>query len=120
MSAVLLTLGRMAEIEIVPVPGKVRHDDVEDQADALADAAERLLTLLSAYAAEPKRSMDVIAVFRGLQKASASMAAVAAGMRVQEWVEVSDNPESVAAWDGALAGLRTAEDTYKWVADGWI
>jgi len=118
MSAAALTVGRMAEI--VPVPGRVRHGDVEDQADALADAAGRLAGLLTAYAAEPKRSMDVIAVFRGLSRASAAMAAVAAEMRVQEWVEVSDDPEAVAAWDGALAGLKAAEDTYKWVADGWI
>ncbi len=118
MSAPRFILGRMAEI--VPVPGKVRHGDVEDQADALADAAGRLLSLLTAYAAEPERSMDVIAVCRGLQRASASMAEVAAEMRVQEWVEVSGNPESVAAWDSALAGLKAAEDTYKWVADGWI
>lgn len=106
--------------EIVQVPGRVQGADIEGQADALADAAERMARLLTGFAAEPRRSMDVIAVFRGMSRAAAAMAETAAELRVQEWVEVSDNPESVAAWDGALAGLRTAEDTYKWVADGWI
>jgi hypothetical protein len=65
--------------EITAVPGRVLGSDIEDQADALADGARRLTELLSAFAQEPApRSMDAIAVFRGLSRAAESMAAAAA------------------------------------------
>jgi hypothetical protein len=50
------------------------------------------------------------------------MAAAAAEMRRQEWVVLEDNaePEAVAAWNGALEGLKSAASTFEWVADGWI
>jgi hypothetical protein len=108
--------------EIVPVPGQIRGDDVEDQADELAAAAERLTELLAAFGREPSRSLDAIAVFQGLSRAAGSMEAAAAEMRRQEWVDLEDGaePEAVAAWNGALEGLKSAAGTFKWVADGWI
>ena len=54
--------------EIVAVPGRVIGGDIEGQADALADAAARLAELLAAFSREPRRSMDAIAVFRGLSR----------------------------------------------------
>lgn len=74
--------------EIVPVPGQVQGNDIENQADEFADAAERLTGLLTALAREPSPSLDVIAVFQGLSRAAGSMADVAAELRRQEWVEV--------------------------------
>jgi hypothetical protein len=61
-------------------------------------------------------------VFRGLSRAAGSMAAAAAEMRRQEWVVLEDNaePEAVAAWNGALEGLKSAASTFERVADGWI
>ena len=112
-----------AEAEIPAVPGRVLGSDVEGQADALADAGGRLAALLSAFAKEPgPRSIDAIAVFRGLSRAAESMAAAAAEMRRQEWFDLEDGaePEAVAAWEGALEGLKSAASTFKWVADGWI
>jgi hypothetical protein len=106
--------------EIVPVPGQVQGNDIENQADEFADAAERLTGLLTALAREPSPSLDVIAVFQGLSRAAGSMADVAAELRRQEWVEVGTEPEAVAAWNGALEGLKSAAGTFKWVADGWI
>jgi len=50
--------------ESVAVPGRVRGEDVEDQAVVLADAAARLAELLTALTREPRRSLDAIAVFR--------------------------------------------------------
>jgi hypothetical protein len=102
------------------VPGNVRGGDVEDQADDLAAVAEHLAALLTAFAREPSRSLDVIAVFRGLSRAAGSMETAAAELRGQEWVEVGAEPEAVAAWNGALEGLKSAAGTFGWVADGWI
>ncbi len=50
------------------------------------------------------------------------MAAAAAEMRRQEWpdLEAGAEPEAVAAWEGALEGLKSAASTFEWVADGWI
>ena len=112
-----------AAAEATAVPGRVRGEDVEDQADALADAAARLAELLAAFAQEPApRSMDAIAVFRGLSRAAESMAAAAAEMRRQEWFDLEDGAEAeaISAWNGALEGLRSAAGTFEWVADGWI
>jgi hypothetical protein len=102
------------------VPGRVRGEDVEDQADALADAAARLAELLTALTREPNRSLDAIAVFRALGRGAESMAAVMAELRRQEWFDLDDEAEASAAWAGALEGLRTASSTFEWVADGWI
>jgi len=111
-----------AEAAIVPVPGRVLGSDIEDQADALADGAGRLADLLAAFSQEPRRSMDAIAVFRGLSRAAESMAAAAAELRRQGWFDLEDDaePEAIAAWNGALEGLRSASGTFEWVADGWI
>ena len=112
-----------AEPEITAVPGRVIGSDIEGQADALADDASRLAALLAAFAREPgPRSIDAIAVFRGLSRAAESMAAAAAEMRRQEWpdLEAGAEPEAVAAWEGALEGLKSAASTFEWVADGWI
>ena len=108
--------------EITAVPGRVTGSDIEGQADALADDAARLAELLAAFSQEPRRSMDVIAVFRGLSQAAESMAAAAAELRRQEWfdLEADAEPEAVAAWNGALEGLKSAASTFEWVADGWI
>jgi len=88
----------------------------------MADAAARLADRLAAFAQEPRRSLDAIAVFRGLSRAAESMAAAAAEMRRQEWFDLEDEaePEAVAAWEGALEGLKSAASTFEWVADGWI
>ena len=59
-------------------PGQVRGQDVEDQADMLAAAAARLADLLTAFAQEPQRSMDAMAVFRRLSETAASMESAAA------------------------------------------
>jgi hypothetical protein len=104
-----------------PVPGQVRGQDVEDQADELAAAAGRL----AAFTQEPRRSMDAIAVFKGLSHAAASMETAAAELRRQEWFDLGDDAEpeavvAVVAWEGALEGLRSAASTFEWVADGWI
>lgn len=118
MSVGRLTVGRMTEN--VPVPGLVQGTDIEHQADDLADAAEHLEGLLAAFAREPSRSLEPIAVFLALARAAGSMADVAAELRRQEWVEVGTEPESMKAWDDALVGLKSAAGTFKWVADGWI
>ena len=104
------------------VPGQVRGQDVEDQADALAAAAARLGELLTAFTQEPRRSMDAIAVFSRLSETAASMAAAAAELRRQEWFDLEDeaDPEAAAAWKAALDGLRSAAGTFEWVATGWI
>jgi hypothetical protein len=111
-----------AKPEVTAVPGRVLGSDIEGHADALADDAERLAALLAAFAREPApRSMDAIAVFRGLSRAAGSMAAVAAEMRRQEWLDLEGGAEpEVAAWESALEGLKSAASTFKWVADGWI
>jgi hypothetical protein len=108
--------------EAAAVPGRVRGEDVEDQADALADAAARLAGSLAALTREPRRSLDAIAVFCGLSRSAESMAAAAAELRRQEWFDLDDeaDPEAAAAWAEALEGLRAAAGTFKWVADGWI
>ena len=79
-------------------------------------------SLLAAFAQEPRRSMDAIAVFRGLSRAAESMAAAAAELRRQEWFDLEDDaePEAIAAWNGVLEGLKSAASTFEWVADGWI
>ena len=52
------------------------------------------------------------------------MAAAAAELRRQEWLDLDGEDEADAeaspAWTGALEGLRSAAGTFKWVADGWI
>lgn len=108
--------------EITAVPGRVLGSDIEGQAAALAAAAARLAELLTAFTQEPRRSLDAIAVFRGLSRAAESMAAAAAELRRQEWFDLDDeeDPEASAAWNGALKGLRSAASTFGWVADGWI
>lgn len=108
-----------AETGIAAVPGRVMGSDVEGQADAMEDAAGRLAELLAAFGREPRRSLDAIAVFRGLGRCAESMAAAAAELRRQEWFDLDDD-EARTAWDGALAGLRGAEGTFGWAADGWI
>ena len=116
-------LAEEAGPEIVAVPGRVLGADIEGQADALADDAARLAELLTAFAQEPgQRSMEPIAVFRGLSRAAESMAAAAAELRRQEWFDLADDaePEAIAAWNGALEGLKSAASTFGWVADGWI
>ena len=75
------------------VPGQVRGQDVEDQADAMAAAAARLADLLAAFAQETHRSIDAIAVFRSLSRSAASMADAAAELRRQEWVDLDDEAE---------------------------
>jgi hypothetical protein len=111
-----------AAAEAAMVPGRIRGEDVEDQADALADAAARLAELLTALTREPRRSLDAIAVFRGLSRGAASMAAAADELRRQEWFDLDDeaDAEASAAWTGALEGLRAAAGTFEWIADGWI
>jgi hypothetical protein len=112
-----------AEPEITAVPGRVLGGDIEGQADALADDASRLAALLVAFAREPGlRSIDAIAVFRGLSRAAGSMAAAAAEMRQQGWPALEDDAEleAISAWNGALEGLKSAASTFEWVADGWI
>jgi hypothetical protein len=54
--------------------------------------------------------------------AAESMAAAAAELRRQEWFDLEDDaePEAVAAWNGALEGLKSVAGTFEWVADGWI
>ena len=79
--------------EIIAVPGRVLGGDIEGQADALADDAGRLVGLLTAFAQEPRRSIDAIAVFRDLSRAAESMAAAAAEMRRQEWVSLEADAE---------------------------
>jgi len=108
--------------EISAVPGRVLGSDIEGQADALADVAARLAGLLAALTREPRRSMDAIAVFKGLSRAAASMETAAAELRRQEWFDLGADaePEAVAAWEGALEGLKSAASTFEWVADGWI
>jgi len=63
-------------------------------------------------------------VFRGLSRCAESMAAAAAELRRQEWLDLDGEDEADAeaspAWTGALEGLRSAAGTFKWVADGWI
>ena len=116
-------LAEEAGPEIVAVPGRVLGADIEGQADALADDAARLAELLTAFVQEPgQRSMEPIAVFRGLSRAAESMAAAAAELRRQEWFDLGDDaePEAIAAWNGALEGLKSAASTFGWVADGWI
>ena len=116
-------LAEEAGPEIIAVPGRVLSGDIEGQADALADDAARLSELLAAFAREPgQRSMEPIAVFRGLSRAAESMAAAAAELRRQEWFDLDDeaDPEASAAWEAALEGLRSAAGTFRWVADGWI
>ena len=111
-----------AEPEIIAVPGRVLGTDIEDQADALAEGAGRLADLLTAFAREPSRSLDAIAVFQALSRTAGSMAAAAAELRRQEWFDLEDDaePEAVTAWNGALEGLRSAAGTFEWVATGWI
>jgi hypothetical protein len=106
----------------VAVPGRVTGNDIESQADALEDAAVQLAEMLTAFGREPRRSLDAIAVFRALSRASESLAAAAAEMRRQEWFDLDDaeEPDEAAAWTGALKGLRSASSTFGWVADGWI
>ncbi len=59
--------GEEAEPEITAVPGRVLGSDIEGDADALADDASRLAAPLTVFAQEPgPRSIDAIAVFRGL------------------------------------------------------
>jgi hypothetical protein len=65
----------LSRMENVPVPGAVLGNDVEGQADALADAAARLAELLTAFTQEPRRSLDAIAVFQALSRTAASMGA---------------------------------------------
>jgi len=107
---------------IAAVPGLVLGADVEGQADAMADEAERLAGQLAALGREPRRSLDAIAVFRALSRSAESMAAAAAELRRQEWFDLDDEAdrEASAAWSGALEGLRSAASTFEWVADGWI
>jgi hypothetical protein len=115
--------GEEAEPEITAVPGQVLGSDIEGHADALADDADRVAALLTAFAKEPgPRSIDAIAVFRGLSRAAESMAAAAAEMRRQEWFDLEDEaePEAVAAWEGAMEGLKSAASTFEWIATGWI
>jgi len=108
----------------VAVPGRVTGNDIESQADALEDAAARLTEMLIAFGREPRQSLDVIAVFRALSRASESMAAAAAELRRQEWFDLDDeneaDAEASAAWTAALEGLKSAAGTFGWVADGWI
>lgn len=108
--------------EIIAVPGRVLGGDIEGQADALADDAARLAELLAAFSREPRRSMDAIAVFRGLSHTAESMESAAAELLRQEWFDLDDeaDPEASAAWKAALEGLRSAAGTFKWIADGWI
>jgi hypothetical protein len=108
--------------EIVPVPGRVTGADIEDQADALADAAERLAELLTAFTREPHRSLEPIAVFHRLSRSAAAMVTAAEELRRQEWFDLGDDAEAeaISAWNGALEGLRSAAGTFEWVADGWI
>jgi len=115
-------LAEEAGPEIIAVPGRVLGGDIEGQADALADDAARLAELLAGFSQEPRRSMDAIAVFRGLSRAAESMAAAAAELRRQEWFDLEDDaePEAIAAWNGALEGLKSAAGTFEWIADGWI
>ncbi len=110
------------EAGIAAVPGRVLGSDIEDQADALAAAAVRLAELLAAFTHEPRRSLDAIAVFRGLSRSAESMADAAAELRRQGWFDLDgeEDPEASAAWNGALEGLRSASGTFGWVADGWI
>ena len=83
-----------ARPKIVAVPGRVLAADIEGQADALADDAARLSELLAAFAREPgQRSMEPIAVFRGLSRAAESMAAAAAELRRQGWAIPEDGAE---------------------------
>jgi hypothetical protein len=116
--------GYREHAELVRVPGQVRGQEVEveDQADTLAADAAGLAALLVAFAQESGRSIDAIAVFRSLSRAAESMADVAAEMRRQGWPVLEDGaePEAVAAWNGALEGLKSAASTFGWVADGWI
>jgi hypothetical protein len=100
--------------EITAVPGRVLGSDIEDQADALADGAQRLTDLLTAFARESgPRSIDAIAVFHGLSQASSAIAVAAAELRRQGWPVLEDGaePEAIAAWNGALEGLRSAAGT---------
>ena len=100
------------------MPGRILGSDIEGQADALADDAERLVALLTAFAKEPgPRSIDATAVFRGLSRAAESTAAAAAEMRRQERfdLEAGAEPEAVAGWEGALEGLKSAASTFEWV-----
>jgi hypothetical protein len=100
-------------------PPAAGGSDVEAQADALADDAARLGELLTAFTSQPRRSLDAIAVFRDLSQAAGSIAGAAAELRRQEWFDLDDD-EGRDAWDAALAGLRAAEGTFAWAADGWI
>jgi hypothetical protein len=61
-------------------------------------------------------------VFHGLGQTAESMAAAAAELRRQGWPVLEDEsePEAIAAWNGALEGLRSAARTFEWVATGWI
>lgn len=111
-----------ADAAAVPIPGQVLGSDIEGQADELAAAAARLGDLLTAFAREPNRSLDAIAVFQALSRTAGSMAAAATELHHQEWFDLEDGaePEAIAAWTAALEGLRGAASTFKWVADGWI
>ena len=62
-------LAEDAGLEIIAVPGRVSGSDIEGQADALADDAACLASLLAALAqGTVSGAMDVIAVFRGLSR----------------------------------------------------
>ncbi len=85
-------------------------------------AAAQLGELLAAFTQEPRRSMDVIAVFRRLSETAASVESAATELRRQEWFDLDSeaDPEAAAAWSGALEGLRSAASTFEWFATGWI
>ena len=59
--------------------------------------------------------MDAIAVFKGLSRAAGSMETAAAELRRQEWFDLGADadPEAVAAWEGALEGLKSASSTFE-------
>ena len=83
-----------ARPKIVAVPGRVLAADIEGQADALADDAARLASLLTEFAQESgQRFLDSIAVFRQLDQAAESIRAAAAELRRQGWAIPEDGAE---------------------------
>ena len=87
-------LAEEAGPEIIAVPGRVLSGDIEGQADALADDAARLASLLTEFAQESgQRFLDSIAVFRQLDQAAESIRAAAAELRRQGWAIPEDGAE---------------------------
>jgi hypothetical protein len=94
---------------------------IEDQADAMGDAAEQMAELM---AARPRGSLEPIAIFLAMGRALDAVKRTAEQLHGQGWLAldetIEDDALAASRLSRALDALNDASGLFEEIAHGWL